>query len=76
MILSTTLQTKRMKILCGNSNLLLSMRYRLKTHIPTIKDLVIICILSVSLHHITLSYVLFVIMRNFCYNSKGVNDSN
>ena len=74
MILSITFQSKRINILCVNSNVLFPIKGRLKTPIPTTKYLVIMLffngkqgrlppILSLSLNHITLSHVLFILVK-------------
>ena len=81
MILSIAKQISRIKILCGNSNALLHMRYHLVLLIITTNYIVIILwlngkhwilphILSLSFQKMILSHVIFMFMRNICYNIR------
>ena len=85
--LSIKLQTKRMKIFCGNSNVFLPMIDRLINTIPTPKDIFIMWWLNwkhgriplkpyLSSHKMTLSHVIYMLMIKFYYNSRDGNYSD
>ena len=84
--LSITLQTKRMKILYENSNILLPMREHLTNPLPITNNHILMWWLNgkqrrlplspfTALHHMTPLYVIYVLTRWMCYKSRDGNNS-